>query len=319
VKEVYGRGLADPDFSNNQQGVMQVYLFHGHKRRRDKLVRELTGANLSVHTAPTGPALIELITETKPGLVFWDVDTDPHGWHLLDDRGCQMVLLASAKTERQDILERPCSRSVMMIALPYEAWRVRPIVDRYVALRSGARRGPAPTRRNGPALGRLPAVPARDAVVLSRAAQSPPPLPKEAAAEQDPSALRVLLADDDEVLCHILSYEFEEAGWVVTTSGDGVETQALLQTNRYDIVLLDLNLPHRNAFEILETLTGGGPPVVIISEQSQDEKVLRAYDLGARDFVCKPIRPRVLLTRITRAVSGVQDTMRDQIRPRLVG
>jgi len=147
--------------------------------------------------------------------------------------------------------------------------------------------------------------------VSEASCQEPPPLPMP---EHQPAlsrmpvcvtaarTVRVLLADDDEVLRHIIGYQLAQLDWEVTCSADGVEVQRLLQAGQVDVLLVDLDLPHRNAYEILASLQGvpGAPRVIVMSEQLQEDKIVRAFRLGADDFVPKPINPRVVMSRIQR-------------------
>ncbi|MCA9517860.1 MAG: response regulator, partial [Myxococcales bacterium] len=83
----------------------------------------------------------------------------------------------------------------------------------------------------------------------------------------------------------------------------GVEALGLLRRDGADVLLLDLNLPHKNGFEILEELGPAGTAslrVIVMSEQVQDDKIIRAFSLGAHDFVQKPLNPRVVVSRIQR-------------------
>jgi len=114
--------------------------------------------------------------------------------------------------------------------------------------------------------------------------------------------VRVLLADDDPMLEHILGYQLAQLEWQVSCSGDGNEVQRMLRDGLVDVLLIDLNLPHRNAYEILEQLEGrpDRPRVLVMSEQVQEEKIIRAFKLGADDFVAKPFNPRVVLSRLQR-------------------
>lgn len=117
--------------------------------------------------------------------------------------------------------------------------------------------------------------------------------------------LRVLLADDDAVMLHILAYQLGQQRWQVTSCADGAEVQRLLAAGEVDVLLVDLNLPHRNAYELLEGLAGTGieTRVIVMSEQAQEDKIVRAFELGADDFVPKPFNPRVVMSRIQRLLN----------------
>lgn len=141
-----------------------------------------------------------------------------------------------------------------------------------------------------------PALPEPPRPSLRRMATQPP------AAQTLATTIRVLLADDDQVLQRILRYQLAQHDWEVTCSGDGVEVERLLALGQVDVLLIDLDLPHRNAYEILGYARGlpTAPRIVVMSEQRQDEKIVRAFELGADDFVHKPISARVLMSRVQR-------------------
>jgi len=143
-------------------------------------------------------------------------------------------------------------------------------------------------------------------------AAEPPPAPRASArratAPVIPSAdgarPRVLLADDDSVLRHILGYQLESSGYEVITTDDGAQAERLLREGAFVALLVDLNLPHKNGFELLERLHPDRDlprlRVIMLSEQSQEDKIVRALDLGAHDFIQKPLNPRVVVSRLQR-------------------
>ncbi|MFO0747574.1 MAG: response regulator [Myxococcota bacterium] len=144
--------------------------------------------------------------------------------------------------------------------------------------------------------------------------QTPPPInfPASRTAATAPvprpaARIRALIADDDEVLQHILGYQLEAHAWSVTKTGDGDVALRMVKGGEVDVLLLDLNLPHRNGFEILEQMGPGSSAVrvLVMSEQVQEEKVVRAFELGAHDFVQKPFNPRVMVSRIERLLKAV--------------
>lgn len=137
---------------------------------------------------------------------------------------------------------------------------------------------------------------------VTAARQEPPPLPPPP--EVAPQVVRAVIADDDLVLQHILGYQLAHLGWKVTCVADGMEVSRLLKSGVVDLLLVDLNLPHRNAYEILEDVAAlpRRPKVMVLSEQVQEDKVVRAFKLGADDFVQKPLNPRVVMSRTRRLV-----------------
>jgi len=120
----------------------------------------------------------------------------------------------------------------------------------------------------------------------------------------DRAPLAILSADGDAIVQRILRAVFERRGWFVCQVSDGREALDALQAERFDLVVLDLNLAYLNGFELLDALgkrpAAARPRAVVASAQTQPEPVLRAFQLGADDFVDKPLVPEILLARIER-------------------
>ncbi len=110
---------------------------------------------------------------------------------------------------------------------------------------------------------------------------------------------RILIVDDQETNIALLAETLRGAGYQnVTGTTDPRQVSALYRQNRYDLVLLDLQMPGMDGFQVMAELkefeTGGYLPVLVIT--AQPEHKLRALKAGARDFVSKPFElPEVLL------------------------
>jgi len=114
-------------------------------------------------------------------------------------------------------------------------------------------------------------------------------------------AARILIVDDQEVNVKLLEYMLlAESYTTVHTTTDSRKVRALHEANNYDIILLDLNMPHMNGFQVLEQLKEMEPegylPVLVITAEPGHK--LRALNTGARDFISKPFDRLEVLTRI---------------------
>lgn len=123
---------------------------------------------------------------------------------------------------------------------------------------------------------------------------------------EDQVALNLLLVEDDSLTASVLEYLFIKHGFHVQLALDGDEARAAIQPNLKPphVVLLDLNLPFVDGYELLQLVrsTAGWQhvPVLILSGKSQEEDVVRAFKLGASDFMPKPFYPNELIMRIMR-------------------
>jgi diguanylate cyclase (GGDEF)-like protein len=112
---------------------------------------------------------------------------------------------------------------------------------------------------------------------------------------------RILVVDDQEANVKLLEYMLARAGYTaVTSTTDPRQVLGMHRSNRYDIILLDLNMPQVSGFEILEGLkeieTEGYLPVLVVTAEPAHK--IRALEAGARDFVSKPFDRIEVLTRI---------------------
>jgi putative two-component system response regulator len=112
---------------------------------------------------------------------------------------------------------------------------------------------------------------------------------------------RILVVDDKEANVVLLERMLRGAGYTcVTTTTEPRSVVPLYAANRYDLVLLDLQMPGMNGFEVIEALqvieTGSYLPVLVIT--AQPEQKLRALALGAKDFIAKPFDLADVLARV---------------------
>ena len=110
------------------------------------------------------------------------------------------------------------------------------------------------------------------------------------AAEHSPL---VLIADDEPTARLILQETLELAGFRVVLASDGIEALACYKDHSPDLILLDLQMPNLDGFsvcrQIREVESDRKTPIIILTGQDDDDSIARAFELGATDFVNKPI------------------------------
>jgi two-component system phosphate regulon response regulator PhoB len=115
----------------------------------------------------------------------------------------------------------------------------------------------------------------------------------------------ILAIEDDWTVRTVLEHTLASAGHDVDIApgiGDG---RKLLTDGRYDVVLLDLNLPDGNGLDLLReirTQLGTTVSVLVLTGMRQEDAVVRGLQLGADDYVTKPFSPPELLARVTRCL-----------------
>jgi two-component system, OmpR family, response regulator len=131
--------------------------------------------------------------------------------------------------------------------------------------------------------------------------------------------VRILVVEDQPRLSEQLAEALEDAGYAVDRAVDGKRADFLVETERYDAVILDLGLPKVDGLTLLRKWREGGhtvPVLVLTARGSWHEKV-QGIDSGADDYVAKPFRMEELLARLRaliRRASG-QVTPRIQCGP----
>ena len=112
--------------------------------------------------------------------------------------------------------------------------------------------------------------------------------------------MRILIVEDEPKLAEALKQGLEAEHYDVKLAGTGEEGFFLVNTEVFDLMLLDLMLPGRDGFEALAALRGRGlqTPVLIISARDAVEDRIRALDSGADDYLVKPFAFPELLARI---------------------
>lgn len=108
--------------------------------------------------------------------------------------------------------------------------------------------------------------------------------------------MKILIVEDEEILSKVLKEKFERAGFKVSTAMDG--EVAITEAKRFqpDVILLDLILPKKNGFEVLQELRSGSelkisPIIIVLSNLGQDEDIKKALQLGAEDYIVKTQHP----------------------------
>lgn len=106
---------------------------------------------------------------------------------------------------------------------------------------------------------------------------------------------KILIAEDDKFLSKVLSDKFKRKDYDVAVASDGIETINKIKSESPDLILLDLIMPNKNGFEILEEVKVDSNykdiPVIILSNLGQKKDVERGQKLGVVDYLVKSNTP----------------------------
>ncbi|MAU26840.1 MAG: response regulator [Muricauda sp.] len=122
---------------------------------------------------------------------------------------------------------------------------------------------------------------------------------------------KILLAEDDQMLASLLQFWLEKEGYEVNVLENGLEVKESLTQALPDIIISDIMMPYFSGIELVDHVrneVNSKLPIILISSASNDENILNAFELGATDFLSKPISPSELLVRVSRALNTVSKT-----------
>lgn len=106
---------------------------------------------------------------------------------------------------------------------------------------------------------------------------------------------KILICEDDKDLLYMFSMKFKKDGWDVKTARDGEEGLEQIEKNDFDLVLLDLMMPKKTGFQVLEELRANpiyrDLPIIVLSGLDKDEDIKKALSLGANDYFVKSQHP----------------------------
>lgn len=112
----------------------------------------------------------------------------------------------------------------------------------------------------------------------------------------------ILIIDDEEDILEILRYNLVKEGFEVEIASNGVDGIEKAKTFRPDLILLDVMMPQMDGIEVCETLrrTPGFESTLIcfLTARAEDYSQIAGLDAGADDYISKPVKPRVLISRI---------------------
>ena len=117
---------------------------------------------------------------------------------------------------------------------------------------------------------------------------------------------RILIAEDDPMVLELITTRLELAGYQTFAARNGGEALSRLGDVRPDGLVLDINMPVLDGFQVLSHLRSTGAirrtPTLVLTARNRPEDVKKAIELGARDFIAKPFQDEQLIARVGRLV-----------------
>ena len=111
--------------------------------------------------------------------------------------------------------------------------------------------------------------------------------------------MKVLLIEDDEIIAKGLKYSFEQNGYDIICKTTKKDASWFLQTDTADFVILDINLPDGNGFELYkENVKDLNLPTIFLTARDDENDIVKGLELGADDYLTKPFSTKELMARI---------------------
>ncbi len=124
----------------------------------------------------------------------------------------------------------------------------------------------------------------------------------------------LLVVDDNRVNRLLLAHGLEQQGHEVALAEDGKIAMDMLRDKPFDLVLLDIDMPRMNGFEVLEAMLQDSNlhdvPVIMTSASDELDRVVKCIEMGAEDFLTKPLNPILLRARVNASLE--KKRLRDQ-------
>ena len=113
------------------------------------------------------------------------------------------------------------------------------------------------------------------------------------------AAVPLLIAEDDHDVRTLVAFALRRAGFDVVTAHDGSSAVEKLDNAKFGLAVLDINMPGANGFAVCEHIRRDSRmPVIMLSARHSDSDIVRAFDIGADDYVTKPFSHSTLVARV---------------------
>jgi DNA-binding response OmpR family regulator len=123
-------------------------------------------------------------------------------------------------------------------------------------------------------------------------------------------ANRVLIAEDDPIYLEMARFTLDEAGFSVTTAGDGAIAASAVAQSRFDIIIADIEMPLVGGLDVVRLARAGGPnastPIIIMTGHDDPATTLAAYKAGTTAFLAKPIDWQTFAINVRTVLQGHQ-------------
>lgn len=113
--------------------------------------------------------------------------------------------------------------------------------------------------------------------------------------------MKILLCDDDLIMLTAIKTKLSEEGYSVSIAKDGKQALEEIDTGQYDLIITDMHMPHATGMEIVDYVKNEKElttPIIVLTKDQLDDTMEDAYELGADEYLNKPIKPHILSIKV---------------------
>ena len=129
---------------------------------------------------------------------------------------------------------------------------------------------------------------------------------------------KILLVDDEPDILEVISYTLKNDGYLVFTAENGIKAIELAKKVKPQLIILDVMMPEMDGIEACEIIRNdseiGNSLIVFLSARGEDYSQIAGFNAGADDFITKPIKPKVLKSKIKSLLRRLSQEERDLIK-----
>lgn len=114
--------------------------------------------------------------------------------------------------------------------------------------------------------------------------------------------MKILISDDEDDILELIAYNLEKEGYTVLRANNGVDTLQIAEKEKPEVIILDIMMPQLDGIETCRRLRAipsmKETYIIFLTARAEEYSELAGFEVGADDYITKPIKPRVLISRI---------------------
>ena len=132
----------------------------------------------------------------------------------------------------------------------------------------------------------------------------------------DNSKYKILIVDDEKDIIEFLQYNFEKEGFNVFTALNGTDGKKIARKEHPDLIILDIMMPGMDGVELCKELRDlpefDKSLIIFLTARGEDYSQIAGFEVGADDYITKPVRPRVLIARVKALLKRKSKTITEE-------